>query len=126
MMKKRLICTLAALAIFIGTCPQAGAAWVGRLPRDQDWQLELTGATNSTYSLTVYYLDARGSEVIGIMTVAGTDPVTQTFPKPGRSVKRIVIEVDPTPGSQCAIRINQGSSITIDDPSGVRLVLDVV
>jgi hypothetical protein len=126
---KRVFCTLAALTMLIWTCPQAHADFIGSLPSDQEWQLEVTAATPSTNAATVYYLDRRGgSDIVGIMTVIGADPTSQTFPKPGRSVKRIIIEIDPSPGSQCTIRINQGGQITLADSSGsgFRLVLDVI
>ena len=121
---KRLTCALATLAMVMCTYVPARAEFIGSLPRDQDWTIEITNATNSTTAETVYYVDKRGLDVIETLTVIGTDPVQKTLPKPGNGVRRIIIQVDLSGGTQTTIRINQGAPITID--ASTRLVLDVV
>jgi len=44
-MMKRLICTLAALAMLIWTCPTARAELIGELRRDQDRVINFDNAT---------------------------------------------------------------------------------
>jgi hypothetical protein len=62
--------------------------------------------------------------VIATMTVISTNPTQETLPKPGQGVRRVIIQVDPTPGHQAQLRLNQGAPITIE--TGIQLVLDVV
>lgn len=121
---KKLICALATLAMVMCTHVPARAEFIGTLPSDQDWTIEITNATNSTTAETVYYVDKRGLDVIETLTVIGTDPVQKTLPKPGNGVRRIIIQVDLSGGTQTTIRINQGAPITID--ASTQLVLDVV
>jgi hypothetical protein len=121
---KRLTCTLATLALVMCTYIPAHAEWLGKLPRDQEFTIEITNAVASTTAVTIYYVDRRGLDVIATMTVIGTNPTQETLPKPGQGVRRVIIQVDPTPGHQAQLRLNQGAPITIE--AGIQLVLDVV
>lgn len=121
---RRLTCALATLAIVMCTYVPTRAEYLGTLSQDQDWTIEITNATIAPSSVTVYYLDKRGLDVIGVMTVQGTNAVSQTFPKPGRNVRRVNIEVDPASGSFVTLRINGGGAITIE--RSIRLVFDTV
>jgi hypothetical protein len=121
---KRLTCALATLALVMCTYIPARAEWIGRLPRDQEFTIEITNAVASTTAVTIYYVDRRGLDVIATMTVIGTNPTQETLPKPGQGVRRVNIQVDPTPGHQVQLRLNQGAPITIE--AGIQLVLDVV
>ena len=121
---KRLTCGLATLALVLCTWVPAQAEYLGTLPNDQELTLEITNATTAPSSVTVYYLDKRGLDVIGTMTAQGTNAVSETFPKPGRNVRRVIIEIDPAPGNQTTLRINLSGAITIE--KGTRLVFDVV
>ena len=121
---KRLTCTLATLALVMCTYIPAQAEWIGRLPRDQEFTIEIINAMASTTAVTIYYVDRRGLDVIATMTVIGTSPTQETLPKPGQGARRVIIQVDPTPGYQTQLRINQGAPITIE--AGIQLVLDVV
>jgi hypothetical protein len=114
---------LAAIAMMMWTYVPVRAEYLGRLPKDQEFTVEVTNAASSTTAVTVYYLDRRGLDVVGVVTVVGTVPVQQTFPKPGNGVRRVIIEMDPSPGQQAQLRINQGAPITIEN--GLRLVFDV-
>lgn len=84
---KRFTCALATLAVVMCTYVPTRAEYLGTLSLDQDWTIEITNATLAPSSVTVYYLDKRGLDVIGTMTVQGTNAVSQTFPKPGRNVR---------------------------------------
>ena len=121
---KRLTCALATLAIVMCTYVPTRAEYLGILSRDLDWTLEITNATIAPSSVTVYYLDKRGLDVIRTMTVQGTNAVSETFPKPGQNVRRVIIEIDPSLGAQATVRINGGGAATID--KGTRLVFDTV
>jgi hypothetical protein len=122
MMKKRLICALAALGMVMSTYIPARAEYAGNVARDSDFTIEIQNTINSTTTVTVYYLDRNGLDVIGTLTVQGPTPVRETFPRPGRGVTRVIIDVDPTFGTQTSLRLNDGPPITMDE--GKRLVFN--
>jgi phage terminase large subunit-like protein len=131
-MMKRMICTLAALAMLIWTCPPAQAEFKGRLQRDLDWTLDVdNSSTTGETAVTVRYLSNRrneneiSSEEIEIGLVPGSERVQLFFSKPARNVRRIIIEVDPpTTATIIPLDINQNGSIAVTIQG--RLVFDVV
>lgn len=120
---KRLTCALATLAMVLGTYVPAKAEYFGTLPREQDWELEVTNSSNSKCAIAVYYVDKRRVDLIESLTVSPAGLLVQTFPKPGPGVKYVFIELDPPPGGRATVSINQGASYNVDE--GKRLVLDV-
>jgi hypothetical protein len=119
---KMFVCMLASFAVIVSAYAPTRADYGGRLPRDQDWTMEIQNVTNSTTTFTVYYVDRRGLDVIATRTVVGTAPTPETFPKPGRDVRRVIIDIDPTTGAPTNFRMNNGAAIQIED--GKRLVFD--
>ena len=124
---KKLMCALAVLML---TCSPAQALFMGTLQREA-WTLEIASASPDTTAVTVYYL-GNGLQVVEIMSVPAVDTVQQVFAKPGKNVRRIIIEVDPpTNGAlfgQATARIVQGADQFIDvisDLHDARLVFDV-
>ena len=125
---KKLMCALAVLML---TCSPAQALFMGTLQREA-WTLEIASASpDGTTAATVYYLGNR-LQVVEIMSVPAGDTVQQVFTKPGKNVRRIIIEVDPpTNGAlfgQATARIVQGADQFIDvisDLHDARLVFDV-
>jgi hypothetical protein len=59
-----------------------------------------------------------------MMTVPSGAVVEETFAKPGRRVKRIIVEVSPPPGERARVEFNRGNTITIE--GSARLLFNVV
>src|SRR5215204_4951425 len=92
---KRLTCILATLAMLMWTCPPAQAHFKGVLQRDVDWVINVDNSSAfGPSAFTVFYLGDRRDE-IEFRTVPSGARVHLTFPKAGRGVRRIIIEVDP-------------------------------
>jgi len=131
----RLTYILAALAMVMMTTIPAQAEFKGTLQRDQDWLLEINNESPDSTTATVYYL-GKNLEVIEILTVSAAETIQQTIPKPGRGVRRAIVEVDPTfnpSGNYGAIvRVVQGAPnftsrcISTREGDTFRLVFDVV
>ena len=121
---KRLTCALATLALVMCTYIPARAEFGGRLPRTEDLTITITNTAATTTLVTIYYLDKRGIDVVGTMTATGTDPTLETFPKPGKGVRRVIIQVDPSPGTQTKLTLNATAPQTIE--AGIQLVFDLV
>jgi len=111
---KRLTCTLAALAMVMSAYIPAQAEFKGTLQRDQDWFIEINSQSFDAIAVTVYYL-GRNLEVVEIMTVPAVVTIQRNIPKPGRGVKRVVVEVDPPLNGRCTIRIVQGAETFLAD-----------
>ena len=122
---KTFVCTLAAIATLLSAYVPVRAEYLGTLPRDVEWTLEVVNPVPTTTAVTVYYIDRRGITVIDVLTVGATpEPFVKTMPRPGRDARRIIVDVDPFPGFQVALRINSGPTLTID--RGMRLVFDAL
>jgi len=120
---KTLMC---ALAVLLLTCSTAQALFMGTLQREA-WMLEIASASPDTTAVTVYYL-GNGLQVMEIISVPAGDTVQQVFAKPGKNVRRIIIEVDPSPNGAATVRIVQGADQFNDVIFGLhdaRLVVDV-
>ena len=98
---KRIICTLAALALLIWAGPPARAEYRGELRRDIAWQVQVdNSASAGRTAVTVHYLIGRsgekeiGRDEIEIGLVEANARTQLIFSKPGRGVRRIIIEVD--------------------------------
>jgi hypothetical protein len=121
---KKLMCALAVLML---TCSQAQALFMGTL-QGEDWTLEIASSSpDGTTAVTVYYL-GNGLQVIEIMSVPAGDTVQQVVAKPGKNVRRIIIEVDPPNNGGATARIVRGADQFIDVISELRdarLVFDV-
>jgi len=131
---KRLACILAALAMLIATCPTTQAIVRGTLQRDQDWQIIFDNSSSccSPTAMTVYYLGDRRILDLDIFSVPGSYDESQgrvqyAFPKPGRGVTRIIIEVDPASDFlDIPVEITQpGRSLPVTLHGSGRLVFDV-
>jgi hypothetical protein len=118
-----------ALAVLILTCSPAQALFMGTLQRET-WTLEIASASPDATAVTVYYL-GNGVQVVEIMSGPAGVTVQQVFAKPGKTVRRIIIEVDPTTSGVlfgATVRIVQGADQFIDvisDLRDARLVFDV-
>ena len=120
---KRFACLLATVAMVLGTFVPAKAEYFGTLLREQDWLLEVINSSNSKCIVSVFYVDKRRVDLIESLTVSPAGQLVHTFPKPGPGVKYVFIEVDPPPGGQATVGVNQSTSINLVE--GKRLVLDV-
>ena len=136
-MMKRLTCTLAALALVMGISIPASAEFKGRFVRDLPWMLEITNTSSDDMAATIYYL-GRDLEVVEIVTVPAGTTVQRNIPKPGRGVRRVVVDVDlPFPESlinppTATVRMVQAGLSFLDDimssqaGDSFRFVFDVV
>lgn len=127
---KRLISTFACtFALLISTCPTVHAEFKGQMRRDLDWSLNVdNSSTTGGTAITVYYLGSRGGD-IEFRTVPGGDRVQLFFPKPGRGVRRIIIEVDPPNNHTIPVDLSQPpyiGSIAETVVGRGHLVFDVV
>ena len=104
----RLIFTFACtIALLISTCPTTQAEFKGQLRRDLDWSLNVdNSSTTGATAITVYFLGSRGGD-IEFRTVPGGDRVQLFFPKPGRGVRRIIIDVDPPSNQTIPVDLSQ-------------------
>lgn len=121
---KRLTCTLATLAMVMWTYVPAKAEFNGTLPNDQEITITVINTLATTTAVTIYFVDKRGLDVIGNMTVKGTNPTSETFPKPGRGVRRVIIQIDPSHGTQTVVAIGGAAAQTIE--AGIQLLHDVL
>lgn len=111
---KRMICTLAALAMLIWTCPTAQAEYQGELGRDIDWQVNVdnAGAAGKT-AVTVHYLIGRSGEKeisrdeIEIGLVEAGARTQLIFSKPVRGVRRIIVEVQQPMSTTIDVEVTQ-------------------
>ena len=124
---KKLLC---ALVMLIMSGSPAQALFMGTLQREA-WTLEIASASPATTAVTVYSL-GNGLQMLAILSVPAGATVQQDFAKPGKTVRRILIEVDPPPAGtlfgQATARIVQGANQVIDviaDLHDARLVFDV-
>jgi hypothetical protein len=111
---KRPICTLAALAMLIWTCPPAQAEFKGELRRNIHWQVNVDNSANpGPTAVQVHYLIGRSGEKeisrdeIEIALVAANARTELIFSTPGRGVRRIIIEVDQAIGVTIDVEITQ-------------------
>jgi hypothetical protein len=120
---------IAALALLTGNRPQPagdGPA-AGKLQRGRQWEISVDArdAPGPT-AFTVYYLGERRQLDLTNLTVPRAAIMSLPLPKPGRGVKRVVIEVSPPAGSLVCLEIRQG---TLSHPHGFfgnhRIVMDV-
>lgn len=130
---KKIIRPLAALAMLIWTCPPAQAEFKGQLLRNLDWELTVdNSSTTGATALTVEYLSTRGDENeisrerIEIRLVPGSERVRLLFSKPGRGVRRIIIEVDAPTGASIPVDIIQDGSSAVTVQGYGRLVFEAV
>ena len=126
---RKLNCAIATLALVMYTFVPARAQYLGTLPKDQDWAIEVTSSANDDITLTIYYLGHNVDLIDAEMTVHSGTVVQRTFPKPGARVKRIIVEVDPPPGGRATLRFAGGNGtfgtpINLDNAG--RLVFNIV
>jgi len=130
---KRMICTFAGLAMLIWMCPPAQAESRGQLLRNLDWELTVdNSSTTGGTAVTVEYLSSKGDESvisresIEIRLVPGSERVRLFFSKPGRGVKRIIVEVDAPAGATIPVDIIQNGSMAVTIQGYGRLVFEAV
>ena len=111
---KRLVCTFATLGMLIWTCPPARAEWKGELRRDLEWRLAVdNSAVAGPTAVTVHYLIGRPDEneisrdEMEIRSADAGARVQFFFSKPGRNVRRIIIEVDGPKGGTIIVVVDQ-------------------
>lgn len=126
---KRMICRLALLAVLAWTCAPAQAEYRGVLKRDQDWFLNVdNSATCCRTAFTVHFYGNR-FEDIDFRTVGGGPEegrVRLPFPKPGRHITRILIEVDPpSEHTEVRVEVEQHESFPATFIGYGRMVFDV-
>jgi hypothetical protein len=133
MMMKRMICTLASFAMLIGTCPPAQAEYLGELRRDIDWVINVDNSlAGGRTSMTVHYLIGRRDEKeinrdeieIGLVEAGARTPLI--FSKPGRAVRRIIIEVDGPLNTPIKVNVSQNAAYPADLFGRGTLVFNVV
>jgi hypothetical protein len=136
-MMKRIICTLAVLAMLTWTCPPARAQWMGELRRDIDWKVNVDNSPSAgPTAVTVHYLIGRNGEKeisrdeIEIGSVAATARTQLIFSNPGRGVRRIIIEVHQPLNVTIDVEIEQGGPFPRSFPARMErpgsLVFEVV
>lgn len=124
---KRLTCTLAALALVMTISIPGRAEFTGKLQRDQPWMLEITSGSFDNITATVCYL-GRNLEVIELVTVQPGATVQTNIARPGRGVRRVVVDVDlpfddesiSSNPATATIRMVQGAASFIDDITSSR------
>ena len=111
---KRTICALATVAMLIWMCPPAQAGYLGELRRDIDWQLNVDNSNAAGKSaVTVHYLIGRSGEKeisrdeIEIGSVEANARTQLIFSKPGRGVRRIIIEVQQSQNASIDVEVTQ-------------------
>lgn len=120
--------------MLIWTCPPARAEYKGELRRDIEWFLNVdNSAAAGITAVTVHYLIGKSGEKemsrdeIEIAVVTANARTQLTFSKPGRGVRRIIIEVDPPPGGTIDVEIaTQNTSFPHHVEVRSSLVCDVV
>lgn len=123
-MMQRIMRRLTVLVMVMFTCSPVWAEYAGTLQRDQPFTVSITSASTDTVAVTVYYLDNRGTANIEFMSVSESGvQVQQEFPRPGKGVRRVIIEVDPPSGGTASLRIDQFPPVNVD--GSVRIVFDV-
>jgi hypothetical protein len=88
--------------------------------------VEITSFSTNTIAVTVYYLDDRGVDLIEFVSVPSNIRLEREFPKPGRGVKRVILEANMAPGDHAVELFSSslpGRYFVADD---IRLVFDVV
>ena len=130
---KGLICALSVLAILVLSSGPAHAASKGSMQRDV-WSLELDNTAVDATTMTVYYMGKR-LQVVSLITVpGGVQGFSQSMPKPGKGIRRVIIDVDPPDNGRVTARINQGAIVAVSEDLGsvaggpgqsYRLVFDV-
>jgi hypothetical protein len=132
-MLKKMICTLAALAMLIWICPPAQAEYMGELRRDIDWVINVdNSAAGGKTAVNVHYLISRRDEnqisraEIEIGLAAAGARTQLIFSKPGRGVRRIIIEVDPPQTATIDVEIVQAQSFPHRFEGRGCLVFEVV
>ena len=134
---KRTICAFTALAVLMWTCPPVQADYRGELRRDIDWQFNVdNSAVAGKTAVTVHYLIGRSGEKeitrddIEIGLVAAGARTQLIFSKPGRGVRRIIIEVHPPMNGTIDVEVSQGPPFASSFPARIEmpgsLVFDVV
>jgi len=133
-MKKRMICTLATLAMLIWTCPPAQAESLGELRRNLAWHINVDNslAGGPKTFVTVHYLIGRSDEneisrdEIEIGSVDAGARTQLIFSTPGRGVRRILVEVDAPLNTPVTVNVSQAAAYLADITGYGRLVFDVV
>jgi hypothetical protein len=135
---KRMMSTLAALATLMWTCPAVQAEYVGELRRDTDWQFNVDNSSSAgNTAVMVHYLVGRSGEKeirrddIEIGLVAAGARTQLIFSKPGRDVRRIIIEVHPPMNATIDVEVSQGPPFASSFPARIEmrpgsLVFDIV
>jgi hypothetical protein len=104
---KRLIYTLAALAMVTGACSLAQAEFLGFMHRDRDWNFVVNnnGVLGFT-AVTVHYIGK--SDKVETRRVDPGTATTLRFARPGRGTSRIIIDVDPPKGATVPVEVDDG------------------
>ena len=132
-MLNKLTCIVAVLAMLIWTCPTAQAEYFGELRRDIDWHLNLDNSlSGGKTSVTVHYLIGRSGEKeisrdqIEIGSVDAGARTQLIFSKPGRGVRRMIIEVDGPINTEITVNVSQIAAFPADIFGRGSLVFDIV
>ncbi len=84
---------LYALAVLVLASTPVQAEFKGTLQREQAWLLEVASASPETTAMFAGFVDRLGNVEGQVIQVS--EPVQEIlFPKPGRGVTRIIVEVD--------------------------------
>ena len=126
---KKIICTIAAVAMVMWAYTPARAEFITTLKRDTTPTVTVANASNAKTSVRVYYLDRRGVDVILISFVPPGESVVWTLEKIGRATQCVIIEVDVPQGGTSTVTVNNLAPIRMggaDSPITTgRLVYDV-
>lgn len=129
-MMKRIICTLAAVAMVIATHTSAQAINKGELARNKVVEVAVDNTNRDPTTVTVYFIDNRGIDVVEMVTVpAGELNFIITLPRLGRATKRVVIELDNgNADGRFTVRVEQFQRTSTEEQirGDGRLVFDVV
>ena len=116
---------LAALGMVVSLSIPSHAEYLGTLPKDQEWTMEVTSSSAEDIAITVYYL-GNNLDVIEVISVPTGTSVEKTFSKPGTRTKRIIIEVDTSPGGRATFRFSAFPQTSLNVDGSSRLVFNVV
>ena len=115
---------LLALAPLLWTGSLARADFEGRLERNLPWTVQVDNTASDTTAVTVLGLSVR-ARVLGIVAVSALATEIHEFTVP-RSIRRIVVTIDPPVASTVGVRIVQGANVFLATVEGSRqMVFDV-
>lgn len=123
-MKRRIATYSCALTALLWICAPARAEYKGELPREHDITINIdNSAVAGKTAITVFYLGNRPDEIE--FTAPAGGHISYVAPKPGKSVTRIIVQVDPSNTGAPSIEVVSNASFPHNCLGHTVLVFDV-